>query len=69
MNAYQLVLVGSDSSENSVWEDVGAKLLRLQVNIGVSRNDPFPPFDKMNSGLVTMHRVENNLQGKTAQFK
>lgn len=61
LKTYQLVLVSCNSSEHGFREDVSPELFRFQVNIRISWNDSFSPFDNVNSRLVTMHRIENNL--------
>ena len=56
----QLVLIGCDSYEGGLREDEGTELLRVEVTYGrgVRR---VPHLDDVQSGLVLVHRVEDDL--------
>ena len=62
MDTYQLVLVGRDSGEDRLREDVGAELFALQIDDGTGRVAFHPP-DNVNSRLVAVHRIQDDLTG------
>ena len=66
-NYYQLILICSDSGEHSFREDIRPKLFMIKlmnwwrITVVVHRIQ----FDKMNSWLVLVHRVQHNLKSKS----
>ena len=68
MDTYQLVLVGRDSGEDRLREDVGAELFALQIDDGTGRVAFHPP-DNVNSRLVAVHRIQDDLHIKTRNEK
>ena len=57
----ELVLIGRNCCENRFRENECPVLLLFQVRNG---SRVFPPFDDVDSGLVPVHRIQNNLQHK-----
>ena len=60
---YQLILVGGDGREDSFWENVSAELFALQIDDGTGRVG-LKASDQMNSRLVPVHRIQNNLNSR-----
>ena len=58
---YQLILVGGDGREDGLWENVSAELFALQIDDGTGRVG-LKASDQMNSRLVPVHRIQNNLK-------
>lgn len=57
----KLILVGCDCGEYCFGENEGAMLLSGEICNGSSA---FSDFNQMNTGLIPMHGVQNNLRNK-----
>lgn len=54
---YQLILISRDGREHGFWKHERPVLFRVQVG------HHSPPLDQMYTGLISVHRVQNDLQG------
>ena len=61
---HQLVLVGGDSDEGSLWEDKGAELLGIQGLNAWRAGGALPAPHNVQPRLILVHRVEDYLLKK-----
>lgn len=54
---YQLILISRDGREHGFWEHERPVLFCVQVGHHA------PPLDQVYPGLISVHRVQNDLRG------